>query len=293
MMESGVLLKRYQIVDQIGSGGMGVIYRAFDRLAGEQVALKMINPSAATFTGPGAGNLVTFQLSLTREFRTLASIRHPNIVSVRDYGFDQNRQPYFTMDLLEGAVDIFEAARGKTLPEKLHYLYQLLLALAYMHRQGILHRDLKPGNVLVVDGTVKVLDFGLSLISEHSVADISQNTAGTISYMAPELLQGDPPSRTSDLYAVGMMGFEILTESFPFDRKNIGLLINQVLAGFVDWNDHPVDEAVKTVFNRLLAKNRSERYPNAIETLGALAAASALFFFFAMSFLLFCAGQYN
>src|SRR4051812_3770864 len=157
--------KRYQLLDKLGAGGMGVVYRATDRLTGQTVALKQVIPSNIDpKTAPTIylGEESSFQLALAQEFRTLASLRHPNIISVLDYGFDHNRQPYFTMDLLENAVPIVEAAATLPLLQKIDLMIQMLQALTYLHRRAILHLDLKPANVMVTGGQVKVLDFGLS-----------------------------------------------------------------------------------------------------------------------------------
>src|SRR5258708_38898072 len=97
----------------------------------------------------------------------LASLRHPNIISVPEYGFDEQQQPYFTMEFLDDAVDILSDSDQASLERKLQRIVQMLQALAYLHRRGIIHRDLKPDNVLVVDGHVKVLDFGLAVIKQR------------------------------------------------------------------------------------------------------------------------------
>src|SRR5262245_10335440 len=155
---SGLLGGRYQVLNRIGSGGMGVVYRALDRLTGGVVTLKQLHPTLAPYGSGGSDG----RLELAREFTLLASLRHPNIISVLDYGFDASGLPFFTMDLEENAVTIIEAARGRPLLVQVDLLVQTLRALAYLHRHGIVHRDLKPANVLVVHGVVKVLDFGLS-----------------------------------------------------------------------------------------------------------------------------------
>ena len=111
------------------------------------------------------------RLTLAREFRLLSSLRHPNIISVLDYGFDDELRPYFTMELLERAESILRAAAAPTPDGKVDLLAQTLQALAYLHRRGVIHRDLKPGNVMVVDGRVKVLDFGVSTLREHEAGD--------------------------------------------------------------------------------------------------------------------------
>ncbi|HVO43922.1 MAG TPA: serine/threonine-protein kinase, partial [Aggregatilineales bacterium] len=226
---------RYQLHEQLGAGGMGVVYRATDRLTGKIVALKRVSTprnETAPQTGtapPTEGDPTTAtvrRIALAREFQVLASLRHPNVISVLDYGFDDERRPYFTMTLLDRPQTILQAGRRLSLEKKVDLLIQLLQALAYLHRRGILHRDLKPGNVLVERGArLRVLDFGLA--SPQEVAD--SVVAGTLTHLAPELLARGVPSQASDLYAVGMIAYELFTYRYPFDRSTITSLLDQIL----------------------------------------------------------------
>src|SRR5205823_6661840 len=124
---------------------------------------------------------------------------------VLDYGFDDERQPYFTMMLLENASNILDAGMGQPVEVRVHLLVQILQALAYLHRRGIIHRDLKPGNILVVGDQVKLLDFGLSSVQGQGYGIAPGTTSGTIAYLAPEALNEGQISEASDLYAVGMI----------------------------------------------------------------------------------------
>ena len=209
---------RYQLLERLGAGGMGVVYRALDRLTGTHVALKRV------IVGGNEPGDVDTRLALAQEFQTLASLRHPHIISVLDYGFNAVGQPFFTMDLLRNPHTITAAALDQPLSRKIEYLVQTLQALAYLHRRGILHRDLKPGNVLVADGQVRVLDFGLSqeITPEHGVV-------GTPAYMAPEVLRGEGSSAAADLYAVGVMAYELFVGRHPFNTSNISQLISEVI----------------------------------------------------------------
>lgn len=210
---------------------MGEVYRSRDRLTEEIVALKraLQMPAALSATKrslsdtgkltPDGGTAtlkvshssvrssqkaLMARLALASEFRVLSSLRHPNIVSVLDYGFQDSGLPFFTMQLLDEPAGIVRAAREQPLDVQLDLLFQMLQALSYLHRHGVVHRDLKPSNVLVTGRHVTVLDFGASGLPEHTVT-------GTPGFIAPEILLGVRPTPASDFYAVGAIAYEILT----------------------------------------------------------------------------------
>lgn len=266
---SPLIGNRYHLLDPIGRGAMGRVYRALDRLTGDTVALKRMTP-----TGPreldGLASLGDdARLALAQEFRTLASLRHPHIISVLDYGFDAQRQPYFTMDLLADARTLLEAGQGQPLATQAALLIQVLQALAYLHRRGILHRDLKPSNVLVTaQGQVKLLDFGLA-----DVLAGTQGAAGTLAYMAPEVLRGQPASQAADLYAVGVMAYQLLVGRHPFDTRHPTRLMAGILQAAPDLS--PVaDPRLAAVLSRWLAKDPGQRYTGADEAIAALSQAA-------------------
>jgi serine/threonine protein kinase/tetratricopeptide (TPR) repeat protein len=230
-MDAGLIGGRYELLGLVGAGGMGEVYRSRDRLTEQIVALKRVlrmpvirrdsapilrnageatpeNGSAteeATATSLTSSRATeTARLALASEFRVLSSLRHPNIVSVLDFGFQTSGLPFFTMKLLSDSVPIDRAARGQPLDVQLDLLFQMLQALSYLHRHGIVHRDLKPSNVLVTGRHVTVLDFGVAALPEHTVV-------GTAGFIAPEVLRGARPTPTSDFYAVGGIAYEILT----------------------------------------------------------------------------------
>src|SRR5690606_28739346 len=130
---------RYMLLEPLGQGGMGTVYRAHDRLNGQVVALKRVR----TGRDFDPNNTLDVRLALAQEFRLLATLRHPNIISVLDYGFDADGHPFFTMDLLEEPRDIMTVAKRLPLQAKIRLVTEMLQALAYLHRRGIVHRDLK------------------------------------------------------------------------------------------------------------------------------------------------------
>lgn len=268
------IANRYQLLEKLGQGGMGAVYKAQDRLTNQTVALKqvLLAPADLDF----ASRLSThadLHVALAQEFRTLASLRHPNIISVLDYGFSKDRQPFFTMEYIESSQNFVEAAKDRSTDEKVELVIQLLQAVAYLHRRKILHRDLKPDNIRVIGNTVKTLDFGLAMVRRDSAASHTDSLAGTFHYMAPELFDNHPPARTSDLWAVGVMMYEMFAGKHPFDTRSPMSLIRDLLMSNVDVTPLDLSVDLKGVLGRLLIKQVEERYDDAFTVIDALYAA--------------------
>ena len=252
---------QYQLGAQLGAGGMGTVYQASDRLSGASVALKRVILHDQKLSDSDRENL---RISLSREFRILASLRHPNIISVLDYGFDAERQPYFTMQLLAGAQTLSQAAHDASPLDKIGLILQVLQALMYLHRRNILHRDLKPSNVMVVDKQVKVLDLGLAVFTDQAVED---DLAGSLAYIAPEVLQGAAATPASDLYAVGVMLYELLAGHHPFITHDTSKLLQQIINEDPDLT--PIEAISSTLSNRrasLLATETSTTLSDPFDT---------------------------
>jgi tRNA A-37 threonylcarbamoyl transferase component Bud32 len=232
---------------------MGAVFRAYDRLSGEEVALKRLTTpiDSLDFSSRGEGNS---PLALANEFRLLASLRHPNIIAVRDYGFDADGLPFYTMELLDAPQTILAVGAALPAQGKIDLILQVLEALTYLHRRQILHRDIAPNNLLVTDGRLRVLDFGLSTMRDQRVT-----LAGTLPYLAPELLSDGQPSEASDLYAVGVIAYELLTGVNPFKSDTVTRLIENILRVTPDLEALEVDFPTRHLIGRLLAKNPAER----------------------------------
>lgn len=258
-------VRRYEILDRIGQGGMGVVYRALDRLTGSVVAFKHVfeRPWMLAFSG----GLEDYRLALSQEFRVLSSLRHPNIISVLDYGFDEARHPFFTMELLENSQTIIEAGLRRDFDLRMELLIQALQALVYLHRRGIIHRDLKPDNVRVITGQVKVLDFGLALERQYAEDGEGSRRAGTLAYMAPEILMGQSASKASDLYAMGVIAYELFTGEHPFEILDVSGLINNIINVMPDFDSLDLSDNLKLILRRLLAKAPEDRYADASDLL--------------------------
>lgn len=235
--EHPIIDNRYELLNKLGEGGMGAVYRATDHLTGQIVALKQVELSEIPKTNEKDGYTSEQLLqSLAREFQMLASLKHPHVISVLDYGFHDERHPYFTMALLKNVKTIIAAAKSLSLEGKVDLLIQFLQSLTYLHRRGIIHRDLKPGNVLVENNeTVHVLDFGLSTLSEQQPdPDAKSKVHGTLTYVAPELLRKGKATPQSDLYAVGVIAYEVFSGEYPFevyrdDPQRVAKLMRHIL----------------------------------------------------------------
>jgi eukaryotic-like serine/threonine-protein kinase len=261
---------RYRILNEIGRGGMGTVYRALDRSTGRVLTLKRLRTGAPS-SGRGS-SINEARLELAREFSLLASLRHPNIISVLDYGFDDQGMPFFTMDLEENASNIIDAGRDCALSVQIDLIVQMLRALAYLHRHGILHRDLKPDNVAVVGAQVKLLDFGLSTYLE-AIEPPGTYCAGTLAYMAPEMLRGQEITVATDLYGIGMVAYELLAGAYPFDFHDRIALGAHILETDLPRAGDELDDRLRPVLARLLAKDPKDRFTSADETVRALGVA--------------------
>ena len=258
---------RYILHEQLGTGSQGAVYRATDRLTGQMVALKRVIAPMEQLDAAEDD----LRLTLANEFQTLASLHHPHIIGVLDYGFDAQRQPYFTMEYLHDARTILQAGMGKPVAAQVELLIQVLEVLVYLHRQGVLHRDLKPSNVLVVDGMARVTDFGLSV-----PRDEARGTVGTFAYLAPEVLVGKPAGEPADLYAVGIIAYELFAGRHPFDLTNLSRFIDGALNVSPNLAALGVGDALAEVIGRLLAKEPRSRYTNAEECIAAFSQAVGL-----------------
>ncbi len=210
-MKIGQIVKeRYEILQVLGEGGMAFVYKARDTQLERFVAIKTLKPNYV--------NQETFVDRFKREARTAANLNHPNIVQIFDWGIEE--EPYFVMEYIEGDTLTSIIAKNKTisLSDILFIGAQVSSGLHAAHQKGLVHRDIKPGNIMITpDGKVKVTDFGIvSLQNEES--DITKTGAvlGTASYISPEQAQGKPVSIESDLYSLGTVLYELITGKTPF-----------------------------------------------------------------------------
>jgi serine/threonine-protein kinase len=261
-MDRGARLKdRYELREPLGQGGMGVVYRAYDAVLKCDVALKTIREA------PDPTALQLFY----RECEVLVSLNHPNIVPILDIGESEEEgfaKPYFVMPLLSGMPLeklIRTAGARLTAERRVEILSQVCRGLNAAHERGLVHRDLKPANVFVMpDYSAVIIDFGIA----HMVNAGMTGKKGTLYYMAPELIEGKPPSPASDIFALGVMAFEVFTRRKPFEGPTEGEIVEAILhenpPGASDV-DPTVNQSVSRVIYKAMAKQPWHRFATARE----------------------------
>ena len=222
---------RYRIEEEIGAGGMGVVYRAYDEKLERDLAIKVLTP--------GALNDEAARKRFRNEARILSRLNHPCIQTIHDFDAFEG-QDYLVSELVPG-LSLDAHLRSGAVPEKevVHLGFQLAQVLAAAHMAGVLHRDLKPANLRVtIDGRLKILDFGLATLSRDAVLTLSttqtmatapSGIAGTLPYMSPEQLLGEEVDHRSDIYSAGVVLFELATQRLPFNDSLIPKLTNAIL----------------------------------------------------------------
>ncbi|HET6944904.1 MAG TPA: protein kinase, partial [Gaiellaceae bacterium] len=214
-MSTELIGERYELVELVGTGGMSSVYKAHDRLLERNVALKVLHPHY--------GDDDEYVERFRREARAVAQLSHPNIVTVIDRGVDDGRQ-YIVFEYVDGEnlKQLIERTGPLPIRQAIELGLQTAEALAFAHAHGLVHRDVKPQNVLLTpDGEAKVTDFGIarSLDVEHGVTQTG-TVLGTSNYISPEQASGEPVTPATDVYSLGVVLFELLTGDVPFPGEN-------------------------------------------------------------------------
>jgi serine/threonine-protein kinase len=261
---------RYQLLDELGRGAMGVVYRAHDPVIGREVAVKTMHLAA---DGSGASR-PEFITRFQTEARAAGTLTHPNIVIVYDAG-EEGGTFYITMELVEGRSlqSLIDEHQSFSLPRAVKIIEQASSALDYAHKHNIIHRDVKPANLMITaDDTVKITDFGTAKILRFNTTQTAA-VIGTPSYMSPEQIKGKTVDGRSDIFALGVILYELVTGEKPFPGQNITTVIYKIV------NEEPIppreiDPSINSglcnVIARALAKDPTARFQTCGELLEAL-----------------------
>jgi predicted Ser/Thr protein kinase len=259
-------LGKYKIIRTIGEGGFGVVYLAEDNI-GLQVALKVLHPQVA------ADEMLAAYFK--REAKALARLSHPNIVSIHGYDEIEGRS-FIVMEYIEGTSLSALLASGQTppLPQVLSIFRQALSALDHAHNKGVIHRDMKPANmILTVDGKTKIADFGIARLADSEKLTRTGTGAGSLLYMSPEQIKGKDIDLRSDIYSVGVSLYQILTGTCPFTGDSDYEIMSKQL------NDPPpplrqlrpdLPESLEALILKAMSKKKEDRFQTAAEMANAL-----------------------
>lgn len=258
---SGKSFGQYDILDQLGQGGMATVYRAHQRSIGRTVAIKVMPPYFVHES--------TFMQRFEREVRVIAELQHPRVLPVYDYGQIEGL-PYIVMAYMPGGTLADRVKQGPLpLEEIVRLVRQIAEGLDHAHRKGVIHRDFKPSNVLLDEhGNAYLADFGIAKISEATVQLTGSGVVGTPAYMAPEMATGDVVTPAVDIYALGITLFQMLTGRLPFRGETpLSVMMAHASEPVPDVRELRPDlpAGVSHVVMRALAKNPADRYPTAGE----------------------------
>lgn len=261
-MSERIFGNRYKIIDKLGSGGMAEVYRAEDTILNRIVAIKVLHSQFATQRD--------FVERLRREAQSAANLNHPNIVSIHDWGSEENNY-FIVMEYIEGKTlkEIIEAEAPLTPERAINIAIKACSALEFAHKREIIHRDVKPQNIVITpEGEIKVTDFGIARAGAATPMTQTGSIMGTAQYISPEQAQGRIVQRTSDIYSLGVVLYEMLTGRPPFSGEN------PVSIAFKQVHEQPIPprkinpdipESLERVILRALAKNPADRYQSALQ----------------------------
>lgn len=259
LTQGHLLSGRYRIDEAIASGGMGTVWRATDELLGRVVAIKVLHAGGTVAGSTSAGD--DFRERFREEARSSAALSHPNIATVFDFG-DDDDHPYLVMELVEGQSLADVVAQRGALPadEVASILGQAALALQVAHAAGVVHRDVKPANImLTTGGLVKLTDFGIARVAAGAGLTRTGEVLGTPHYLSPEQAEGRAATTASDVYALGVVGHELLTGTRPFEGESmVATALAHVTQPAPDLPD-AVPEPLRGAVMATLAKDPAQR----------------------------------
>ncbi len=260
-----VLDNRYELLEVIGQGGMAIVYKAKCHRLNRMVAVKVLKSELAED--------VDFRRRFRDESQAVAMLSHPNIVSV--YDVSRGETEYIVMELIDGiTLKQYIAKRGRlNWREALHFIVQIMRGLSHAHSRGIVHRDIKPQNIMVLrDGSVKVADFGIAYL-QNSAESSEQGAIGSVHYISPEQAKGEMPDSRSDIYSAGVVLYEMLTSRLPFEGENAVSVALQHLSSIPlspREIDAEVPEALELICMKAMASEITKRYQTCDEMIADL-----------------------
>ena len=262
----------YDVVAELGRGGMGVVYKGHEAALGRYVAIKMLAPALA--------HDESVKERFLREARSMASLNDPHIIQIYYIGEWEGGQPYFAMEFVEGeSLSTWLKRETRMTPEQAaRVIYQTASGLATAHDRGVIHRDIKPANLMLDQrGRIKIADFGIALSSTDFSKKLTSTGefVGTPGYLSPEVCTGQQVDQRSDIFSLGIVFFELLTGRMPFnDQSPLGLLLEVVRAEIPDVRElnSAVDAELTRILQRMTAKDPAQRYQNCHELIADLTA---------------------
>ena len=255
---------RYEILQLIGVGGMANVYKARDVIDGRLVAVKILREEYASNE--------EFVRRFKNESKAIAALNHPNIVKVYDVSFSEKMQS-IVMEYIDGITlkDYIDQQKIIRWKEAVHFTVQILRALQHAHDKGIVHRDIKPQNIMLLqDGTIKVMDFGIARFARSQMATITDKAIGSVHYISPEQARGEQTDEKTDLYSVGVMLFEMLTGQLPFTADSaVSVAIQQIQSKPKRPRElNPsIPEGLEQITIKAMQKDPAKRYQSAAEML--------------------------
>lgn len=258
---------RYEIQELIGVGGMAMVYKAYDTVDDTTVAIKILKDE---FLGNSE-----FIRRFKNESKAIAVLSHPNIVKVNDVSFGDKIQ-YIVMEYIDGITLKEYISHQHVIPwkEAVHFTVQILQALQHAHEKGIVHRDMKPQNIMLLqDGTIKVTDFGIARFSDNETRTMTDKAIGSVHYIAPEQARGDNTDGKADIYSVGVMLYEMLTGKLPFEADTaVSVAIMQMQNDPKPLREinEKIPEGIEEITLKAMRKDPKQRYASAKEMLEAI-----------------------
>ena len=263
-----LLDNRYEIMEQIGMGGMARVFRALDHRLNRQVAVKILREDLAEDA--------ELRRRFHEESQAVAMLSHPNIVAVYDVSRSSDLE-YIVMELIDGiTLKQYMQKKGNKLNwrEALHFITQIVKALGHAHSRGIIHRDIKPHNIMVLrDGSVKVADFGIARVASGGHSTLTQEALGSVHYISPEQARGSHIDARSDLYSAGVVLYEMITGRLPFEGDTpVAVAIQHINSIPLSPReiDPAIPEALEAITMKAMAPNPDNRYASADEMLSDL-----------------------